>query len=70
MVNITPELKQRILDIQNKQRNQQAMGNTPNYGPASRMSTLVWDDGLALMAEYNARLCKYGHDPCRNTGKI
>ena len=45
------------------------MGKTPNYGPASRMGTLVWDDGLAEAAEYNARLCMYGHDACRNTGK-
>lgn len=70
LVNITPELQNRILEIQNKVRNQQAMGKTPNYGPAVRMSTLVWDDELAKMAEFNARLCKYGHDPCRNTGKI
>ena len=70
LVNITPELQQRILDIHNKLRNQQAAGETPNYGPGSRMGTLVWDDGLAEMAEYNARLCKYGHDKCRNTGNI
>lgn len=70
LINITPEVQQKILDIHNKLRNQQAAGKTPNYGPASRMGTLVWDDGLAKMAEYNARLCKYGHDKCRNTGNI
>lgn len=67
---MTPELISRIVEIHNKQRNQQALGKTPNYGPASRMGTLVWDDGLAKMAEYNARLCRYEHDSCHNTSKI
>lgn len=69
-VNITPELKNRLLEIHNKQRQQQAAGETPNYEPAARMGTLVWDEGLAEMAGYNVRLCKYDHDPCRNTGEI
>lgn len=38
---MTPELKQKILDKHNLYRQQQASGNTPNYGPATRMATLV-----------------------------
>lgn len=53
----------------NKQRNQQALGQTPNYEPATRMATLRWDDELAMFAELRARTCHYAHDACINTGK-
>lgn len=30
----------------------------------------VWNDELAKLAEYNVRRCIFGHDECRNTGKL
>lgn len=41
VVTMTAELQQLILDTHNKYRNQQANGQTPNYGPATRMATMV-----------------------------
>lgn len=67
-MNFTLELQNIILKIHNRQRNQQALGKTPNYGPAARMGTLRYNKALAEMAGYNARLCIYAHDNCRNTG--
>lgn len=34
-------MKQGIVDMHNKYRNQQANGDTPNYEPATRMATMV-----------------------------
>lgn len=38
---MTSDMKAALLDMHNKFRNQQAMGQTPNYKPATRMATLV-----------------------------
>lgn len=37
----TQELIDAILDEHNKLRNQQALGQTPGFGPAKRMATMV-----------------------------
>lgn len=66
---MTDEIIEKILENQNKRRNEQALGNTPNYEPAVRMATIVWDLELAKLAEMNVRSCVYGHDACINTGK-
>lgn len=63
-------MKSKILDYHNKYRNQQALGQTPNYEPAVRMATMKWDSDLAKLAEMNVRTCMFGHDNCMNTGKI
>ncbi|XP_017886304.1 venom allergen 3-like [Ceratina calcarata] len=34
--------------------------------PASNMKTLIWDDGLAEVAQRWANQCEFGHDQCRN----
>lgn len=40
-IEFTPQLQQIILDAHNKLRNQQANGDTPGFGPAKRMATMV-----------------------------
>lgn len=63
-------MQQVIIDAHNKNRNDLAMGNTPNYEPAVRMGTLRWDEELANLALLNARTCEFAHDQCRTTGEI
>lgn len=70
MIKITPELQRQLLDVHNKYRNQQAMGQTAHYKPATRMATLTWDPELAKLAAINVKQCEMKHDICRNTGKI
>lgn len=70
VIDITSEMKSKILDYHNKYRNQQALGQTPNYEPAVRMATMKWDSDLAKLAEMNVRTCIFGHDNCMNTGKM
>lgn len=65
---MTADVQQAILDAHNKNRNDLANGNTPNYEPAVRMGTLRWNDQLADWAALNARTCIFGHDQCRTTG--
>lgn len=69
-INITPKLQQIMVDEHNKYRNQQALGQTPNYQPATRMATMKWDPELAKLAAINVRQCEMKHDSCRNTGTI
>lgn len=38
---MTDEMKQGLVDMHNKYRNQQANGKTPHYDPATRMATMV-----------------------------
>jgi hypothetical protein len=64
MVAMNDEMKQALLDIHNKKRNEIALGQVPNYDPAANMATLQWDDGLAANAELNVRQCEMRHDKC------
>lgn len=41
LIEFTDELQQIILDAHNKLRNQLALGQTPGFEPAKRMSTMV-----------------------------
>ncbi|XP_031622599.1 uncharacterized protein LOC116340305 [Contarinia nasturtii] len=66
-IEITDEVKQVFLDEHNKLRNQQAMGKTPRFPTAARMSTMTWDDTLAGLAGYNTLSCEMKHDSCHNT---
>lgn len=70
IIELTPDLKNIIVELHNKYRNQQALGQTPNYEPAVRMATIKWDPELARLAEMNVRTCMFGHDNCMNTGKM
>lgn len=67
LVPLTEEVKNYILDLHNQFRSTVARGDVPGYAPASRMPTLVWDEELQKLAEYNVKTCIYGHDYCRNT---
>lgn len=68
VIPITPEIADAIVAVHNKWRNQQALGQTPNYEPAVRMATMTYDDELAQLAELNVRTCEFEHDSCTNTG--
>ncbi|XP_061516719.1 antigen 5 like allergen Cul n 1 [Anopheles gambiae] len=67
LVPMTEEVKTYILDLHNVFRANVARGEVTNYSPASRMPTLIWDEELQKLAEYNVKTCIYGHDYCRNT---
>ncbi|XP_049283913.1 antigen 5 like allergen Cul n 1-like [Anopheles funestus] len=67
LVPITEEVKTFILDLHNVFRATTARGEVNNYASASRMPTLIWDEELQKLAEYNVKTCIYGHDYCRNT---
>lgn len=69
-IKITPEIAAAIVSVHNKWRNQQALGQTPNYEPAVRMATMTYDDELAELAELNVRKCEFEHDSCSNTGNL
>ncbi|XP_031622380.1 antigen 5 like allergen Cul n 1-like [Contarinia nasturtii] len=66
-IKITPELQNIILHEHNKLRNQQALGLTPYFSPATRMATMTWDNDLAATAHYNTLQCEMKHDECRGT---
>lgn len=67
LVPLSEEVKRYILDLHNQFRSTVARGDVVGYSPASRMPTLVWNDELQKLAEYNVKTCIYGHDYCRNT---
>lgn len=68
MIPMAVDVIEAILHHHNSKRNEQAMGMTSNYAPATRMATIQWDPELAQFAELNVRSCLYGHDNCMNTG--
>lgn len=41
LIEMTDEMKQGLVDMHNKYRNQHANGETPHYEPATRMATMV-----------------------------
>lgn len=54
-----------ILNKQNKYRNLTARGLTPRQPSASNMNQLVWDNGLAKVAQDYSAKCIWGHNPNR-----
>lgn len=64
---MTKEIAAAIVDVHNKWRNQQALGQTPNYESSARMLTMKWDDELSKLAEINVRKCDFESDACINT---
>lgn len=62
------DMKNALLNIHNKLRNQIAMGQIANYDQAANMHQLQWDDGLAATAALNVHQCQMEHDDCRGTG--
>ncbi|XP_055913718.1 antigen 5 like allergen Cul n 1-like [Eupeodes corollae] len=64
---LSPKIKQIILNKHNAYRNHLALGKVPNFPPATRMATMRWNDELELMAELNVKTCTGTHDSCRNT---
>lgn len=63
-------MQQTLLNVHNKFRNQQALGQTPNYSPAAKMATMQWDPTLAALCELLDRNCTFAHDACRNTRNL
>ncbi|XP_013105475.2 antigen 5 like allergen Cul n 1-like [Stomoxys calcitrans] len=66
-VNMSPSLRDYIINYHNEKRNLVAGGGAPNLQPACRMATMQWDEELAYLAALNVRQCKMAHDKCRNT---
>ncbi|XP_070492977.1 venom allergen-1-like [Chironomus tepperi] len=70
ILDLYDEHKQLIVDEHNKLRNKIASGQEIGFNSASMMSTMVWNDELAKLAELNAKTCRSEHDNCRNTDKF
>lgn len=64
------DMKNAILNIHNKLRNEIALGNVEHYDQAANMATMEWDDDLAANAALNVHQCEMEHDECRNTGMV
>lgn len=69
VVRMNGELRDMIVNTLNTYRSKVATGAIKGgaFGTAARMATLTWNDDLAHLAERNARKCRQGHSPCRNT---
>lgn len=70
IANMTEVYQQALVDLHNKYRNLQALGNISHYAPAVRMAKMRWDPDLAALAQLNIQRCLYKHDSCHNTGKL
>lgn len=69
MIDMNEPMKEALLDIHNKLRNDIALGNVANYEAAVNMSIMSWDDELAYLCKLNIASCAMIHDSCRNTGE-
>ncbi|ETN62170.1 venom allergen 5 [Anopheles darlingi] len=67
VIPMSDELKTIILDEHNKYRSTVATGGVKWLPKASKMTTMVWDDELAALAQLNANRCVQKHDACHNT---
>lgn len=68
LIEMTDEVKQKLVDGHNEYRNKVALGQIAHYAPAENMATMEWDDTLAKFAEMNVHKCEMKHDECMNTG--
>lgn len=64
------DMKNAIVNIHNKLRNEIALGQIENYDQAANMATMEWDDALAANAALNVHQCEMEHDECKNTGML
>lgn len=55
-------MKNALVDVHNKYRNEIALGNIPNYSSATNMATMQWDNDLANLCSLNVRQCDMVHD--------
>ncbi|XP_002135012.2 antigen 5 like allergen Cul n 1-like [Drosophila pseudoobscura] len=66
MVNLTVHADL-ILRLHNEQRQRVASGKNSSLPRSARMVVMQWNEELATLAGYNARMCQAKHDDCRNT---
>ncbi|XP_017133616.1 antigen 5 like allergen Cul n 1-like [Drosophila elegans] len=69
LVNMTI-LAETILKQHNERRYLLASGKDSSLPRAARMVAMQWDEDLAAVAGFNARMCQPKHDDCRNTIKF
>ncbi|XP_017043529.1 antigen 5 like allergen Cul n 1-like [Drosophila ficusphila] len=67
-VNFT-NLAEKIVKMHNERRFLLASGKDAALPRAARMVAMQWDEELAEVAAFNARMCQAKHDECRNTVK-
>lgn len=67
---MTFEMKGTIINVHNIYRNKTAAGLSNLDRQAAAMSTLLWSNELASLAELNTKQCNMKHDRCRNTDKF
>ncbi|CAO1441344.1 unnamed protein product [Diamesa hyperborea] len=69
-VPMTFEMKGTIINAHNIYRNKTAAGLSNLDRQAAAMSTVLWSNELAALAELNTKQCNMKHDRCRNTDKF
>lgn len=67
MIDMNDAMKNAILDVHNKMRNEIALGKVEHYDKSTNMATMVWDDDLAKNAALNVHQCEMKHDDCKAT---
>ncbi|XP_016989513.1 antigen 5 like allergen Cul n 1-like [Drosophila rhopaloa] len=68
-VNMTTQAEN-IVKHHNERRYLLASGKDSSLPRAARMVAMQWDEDLAAVAGFNARMCVAKHDDCRNTVKF
>lgn len=67
---LTEAERKSFVDVHNKYRSMVARGMVPPLPPASDMRKLLWDDGLAEVAEAHAMQCHFRHDSGRHRSTV
>ncbi|XP_075156420.1 venom allergen-1-like [Haematobia irritans] len=66
-VEMTPELRNYLLDLHNERRNIIAGGMEKGFDPAVRMATMSWNYEFEYLSKLNLLQCVTKHDKCRRT---
>ncbi|XP_064545659.1 antigen 5 like allergen Cul n 1-like [Drosophila montana] len=66
LVNLS-DYSNNILKAHNEHRQRLGNGKNMTLPRAARLVVMQWSEELALMANYNVRMCRAKHDDCHNT---
>lgn len=64
-VGLSDSDKRALVEDHNRKRAELARGKLPGQPPAANMNAMVWDDGLAEVAQAWAESCRWEHNPQR-----
>ncbi|XP_061392084.1 antigen 5 like allergen Cul n 1-like [Musca vetustissima] len=64
---MTPKLRNFILNVHNRYRNNLAGGKVKGFGTAKRMASMKWNKEFEFLSGLNLLQCEMKHDKCRPT---